>query len=64
MGVLESTKGGMNMSEKEKKIVKKLKEALSKMSDYQKGYMLGMVESLADNKPNKDKEETKEINES
>lgn len=47
------------MSEKEKKIVKKLKEALPKMSEYQKGYMLGMVESMAD-KP-KNKEEIKKI---
>lgn len=47
------------MSEKEKKIVKKLKEALPKMSEYQKGYMLGMVESMAD-KP-KNKEERQEV---
>lgn len=36
------------MSEKEKKIVEKLKEAIPKMSDFDKGYILGKVESMAD----------------
>ena len=35
------------MSEKEKQVVEKLKEAIPKMNDFQKGYMLGMVESMA-----------------
>ena len=33
------------MSEQEKKIVEKLKDAIPSMSDFQKGYVLGMVES-------------------
>lgn len=36
------------MSEKEKKIVEKLKDAIPKMSDFDKGYILGKVESMAD----------------
>ena len=40
------------MSEKEKEIVEKLKDTIPKMSDYQKGYLLGMVD-----KP-KNKDET------
>lgn len=35
------------MSEQEKKVVEKLKEAIPKMTDFQKGYVLGMVESSA-----------------
>ena len=38
------------MSEKEKKIVEKLKEAIPQMSDFDKGYILGKVESMADRK--------------
>lgn len=49
------------MSEKEKEIVEKLKEAIPKMSDFDKGYILGKVENLADNSNsqqcNKEKEE-------
>lgn len=36
------------MSEKEKEIVKKLKEAIPKMSDFDKGYILGKVENMAE----------------
>lgn len=36
------------MSEKEKEIVEKLKEAIPKMSDFDKGYILGKVESMAE----------------
>ena len=46
------------MSEKEKQIVEKLKEAIPKMSDFDKGYILGKVESMADEK--KDNEEESE----
>lgn len=35
------------MSEQEKKVVEKLKEAIPKMTDFQKGYVLGMVEGSA-----------------
>ena len=38
------------MTEKEKRIVILLKEALPKMSDFDKGYILGKVESMADKK--------------
>lgn len=43
------------MSEKEKQVVKKLKEAIPKMSDFDKGYILGKVENMAEQ--NKEKEE-------
>lgn len=35
------------MSEQEKKVVEKLKDAIPKMNDFQKGYVLGMVEGSA-----------------
>lgn len=38
------------MSEKEKRIVEKLKEAIPNMSEFDKGYILGKVESLSDKK--------------
>lgn len=44
------------MSEKEKQIVEKLKEAIPKMSEFDKGYILGKVESMA-NEAEKEKEE-------
>ena len=47
-----------NKKEMEKIIVEKLKEAIPKMSDFDKGYILGKVESMADEK--KDNEEEKE----
>lgn len=36
------------MSEKEKKIVEKIKKAMPNLSEFDKGYFLGKVESLAD----------------
>lgn len=36
------------MSEKEKQVVEKLKEAIPKMSEFDKGYILGKVESMAE----------------
>lgn len=36
------------MSEKEKQIVEKLKEAIPRLSDFDKGYILGKAESIAD----------------
>lgn len=39
-----------NKKEMEKIIVEKLKEAIPKMSDFDKGYILGKVESMADKK--------------
>ena len=44
------------MSEKEKQVVEKLKEAIPKMSDFDKGYILGKVESMADEKKDNEKE--------
>lgn len=45
------------MSEKEKEIMNKLKDAIPEMSDFQKGYILGMAETL---KPEKDDEKVKD----
>lgn len=42
------------MSEKEKRIVEKLKEAIPKMSDFDKGYILGKVESFSSDKKDDD----------
>lgn len=42
------------MSEKEKQVVEKLKEAIPHMSDFDKGYILGKVENLADNSKGKE----------
>lgn len=38
------------MSEKEKQIVEKLKDAIPKMSEFDKGYILGKVEGMSDEK--------------
>ena len=38
------------MSEKEKRIVEKLKNAIPNMSDFDKGYILGKTESFSENK--------------
>ena len=45
-----------NKEEMEKIIVEKLKEAIPKMSDFDKGYILGKVESMADEKKDNEKE--------
>lgn len=45
------------MSEKEKEVVKKLKAAIPHMSDFDKGYILGKVESMTEEK--KDNSEKK-----
>ena len=47
------------MSEREKQVVEKLKDAIPKMSDFDKGYILGKVESMAEKKQ-KDKLDKKE----
>lgn len=39
------------MSEKEKRIVEKLKNAIPNMSEFDKGYILGKTESFSENKP-------------
>lgn len=38
------------MSEKERQVVEKLRDAIPKMSDFDKGYILGKVESMAERK--------------
>lgn len=38
------------MSEKEKRIIEKLKEAIPNMSEFDKGYILGKTESFSENK--------------
>lgn len=45
------------MSEKEKQIVEKLKDAIPKMSNFQKGYILGIAETLKPEKADKKGEE-------
>ncbi len=44
------------MSEKERQVVEKLRDAIPKMSDFDKGYILGKVEGMADRKQD-DREE-------
>lgn len=39
------------MSEKEKRIIEKLKDAIPNMSEFDKGYILGKMESFSENKP-------------
>lgn len=41
------------MSEKEKEVVEKLKEAIPKMTEFDKGYILGKVEAFAENSEEK-----------
>lgn len=45
------------MSEKEKQVVEKLKEAIPKMSDFDKGYILGKVEGMTEQKKEEESEE-------
>lgn len=48
------------MSEKEKRIVEKLKNAIPNMSDFDKGYILGKTESFSENKSgDSDRKESK-----
>lgn len=44
------------MSQKEKEIVKTIAEALPKMDDFTKGYLLGQVEAMAHKKENEEPE--------
>ncbi len=43
-------KGSDQMSEKEKEILKSIDKYISKLSDFDKGYILGMAESRAEEK--------------
>lgn len=47
------------MSEKEKKIIEKLKETLPQMSDFDKGYILGRVENMAERRERSNAEKEK-----
>lgn len=49
------------MSEKEKRIVEKLKDAIPNMSEFDKGYILGKAESFSEKKDDSDQEQ-KETN--
>jgi hypothetical protein len=42
------------MSEKEKRIVEKLKNAIPNMSEFDKGYILGKTESFSEKKDDSD----------
>lgn len=48
------------MSEKEKKIIETLGKKINQMSEFQKGYILGMAESKAEEKANDSKRGSKE----
>lgn len=45
------------MSEKEKQVVEKLKDAIPQMTDFQKGYVLGMVEGSVKKQKNNENDE-------
>ena len=45
------------MSEKEKKILETIVTAVPKMSEFDKGYLLGMGEAMVNQKKQKDKNE-------
>ena len=45
------------MSEREKQVVEKLKDAIPKMSDFDKGYILGKGESMAEKKEKQEKKD-------
>lgn len=44
------------MSEKEKKIIESISEALPKMSEFDKGYLLGSAERMVSEKEKAEKE--------
>ena len=48
------------MSEKENKIIKSISEALPKMSDFDKGYLLGSAERMVSEKEETGKESNDE----
>lgn len=52
------------MSEKEKRIIEKLKDAIPNMSEFDKGYILGKMESFSENNLEKksDKKEVVNLN--
>lgn len=48
------------MSEREKKIIESISEALPKMSEFEKGYLLGSAERMVSEKEEAEKENTDE----
>lgn len=48
------------MSEKEKRIVEKLKDAIPNMSEFDKGYILGKTESFSKKKDDSDQKKENE----
>ena len=48
------------MSEKEKKIVEKLCDAIPKLSDFDKGYILGKVEGMSEQQKENEEKNRKE----
>ena len=48
------------MSDKDKKMVKTIAETVTKMSDVNKGYILGMGEAMVTERKQKEKSEQKE----
>lgn len=48
------------MSEREKKIIESISEALPKMSEFEKGYLLGSAERMVSEKEEVEKENTDE----
>lgn len=50
------------MSEKEKAIVEKIAKAIPNMSEFDKGYFLGKVESLADGDKKEEERKSDEEN--
>lgn len=50
------------MSEKEKKIVETISKAVSEMSDFDKGYLLGMGEAMVNSKKKKEGEPVERSN--
>lgn len=51
------------MSEREKEIIKTIAEAIPQMSEFEKGYLLGVAESRASDKRKNDDEKENEAGE-
>ena len=55
--IVRNMKEGEKMSEKEKKILETITEAIPKMSEFDKGYLLGMGEAMVSKKKEGEKDE-------
>ena len=49
------------MSEKEKRIIEKLKDAIPNMSEFDKGYILGKTESFSENNPEQESDKKEAV---